>query len=311
MKVKGRAVIAAADFISRRPCRASLLSFHFSSAPTNLLRGASSGPWNFRTRTIFSSRFLRVRVRHRPIVKPTTVTPYLQVRASSRMSGISEESTVSASSRVKFTEISSLSPEADHRLDVKCDGGWRILLKLPKQPTDDKSWHIGLFVGASASLLLQKFQRDTSHRLKITVTLKYLSGSVFKSRIASDIKWHPGKQDHGWSMFADWRKMWCNNPRMQESDGFLVLLQLDSLPGFESPSIDPPLLRTISNLCAGEDFADTKFWVFSRRQAAHGSIGAKDPKPIYANSQLLESQSEYFTTSKHSFICVYKSLLTM
>lgn len=226
------------------------------------------------------------------------------------MSGILKENKVSASSQIKFTSISGLSPEVEHGLKVDCDGGWSILLNLPERPIDEEPWHMGLFLCPSPTLL-QKFQRNTSLAITMTFTLKYLSGEIFSSLSSSSLNWLPGQVDNGFSAFANWRELWCNNPPMQRDDGFLVLLELDSLPGFGSPSINPPLLRTISSLCYGEDFSDTKFWVFSRRRVVRGSVGARVPKPIYANSRLLESQSEYFATSKHSLIFAYLLLLTL
>lgn len=220
------------------------------------------------------------------------------------MPGTLEESTLQASSRVKFTEISSWSPEVAHRFEVACDGGWSIVLQLSKQPADEKPWHLGFFFFPSPSLH-QRLQGDNGCRIKVKFSLKYLSGESFKSRSEKDFKRPPGRHDIGSITFADWRQLYCNNRTVRKDNGFLAVLEIDSLPGFEFPSVNPPLLRTISSLCSGDDFVDTKFWVFSRRRAAHGSVGAKYPKQIYANSKLLESQSEYFSTSKHPFICSY------
>lgn len=71
------------------------------------------------------------------------------------------------------------------------------------------------------------------------------------------------------------------------------------LPPSSTSSQSLLVSKTLSNVLKGDNVVDTKFILFSRHFISGNKFGAARPRPVFANSMLLASVSEYFQTREY------------
>jgi hypothetical protein len=137
--------------------------------------------------------------------------------------------------------------------------------------------------------------------LTISVSLESLDGEVQRMRsfewdVSTDHSLVTGREIR----FMRWSSVWKNS-EIRRTDGFRIILRLDSLPPPTRPVIDNPLiLNNFLELMDGQDVIDTKFYVFSRKRLVGGKIGAMDPLPVYVTSAIVREQCAYFESGELS-----------
>ena len=189
------------------------------------------------------------------------------------------------------------------KLEAEFAGLWKAAFEIPAsnltarpKPTDPPSL-FRVNIGPSSSK-----KSEYKHLGIVTVSLGLESFDGVAISKTRSYQWDLSKDselvEEHWAKLAPWTTLWTDNPDIRRDDGFRVVVTIAPVrvPPPQRPLItDPYILKNTLELMDGQDVIDTKFLVFSHKRVdGNGVVGASDPLPVYASSQVMQAQCEYF-----------------
>jgi hypothetical protein len=211
-----------------------------------------------------------------------------------------EEGDFTSHNTFRVTGLSKLRFNGSDVFGAQLAGSWRVTFIVPSKepipPAKEKnSKNLEAFIYAP----LNQGAYLNSYFLELSI--QSLGGDIIFS---NSMDWDTSTTSKEVPLLS-WDALWTNNATIQRDDGFRVSLDISTIRSSTRPIVTNPfILHNLSQQIDGRDIIDTKFVLFSRRRVRDGVIGAQRPLAVYANSSLIESQCDYFNTSKFILMVV-------